>query len=52
MKRGPNPYSDEVDMPSVAPFCRCWAVWVYNIRDLPEDCLTQKGKERARKPNQ
>ena len=49
MKRGPNPYSDEIDMPSVAPYCRCWAVWVYNIRDLPEDCLTEKGMARARK---
>ncbi len=21
-------------------------VWVYNIRDLPPDCLTQKGREQ------
>ena len=45
MKRGPNPYSDEIDMVGVAPFCRCWAVYLYNIRDLPDDCLTQKGRE-------
>lgn len=46
MKRGPNPYADEIDMPSTAVFCRCWAVWIYNIRDLPDDCLTEKGRER------
>lgn len=44
MKRGPNPYSDEIDTPSVAPYCRCWAVWVYNIRELPPECLTEKGR--------
>ncbi len=49
MKRGPNPYSDEIDTPSVAPYCRCWAVWVYNIRDLPDDCLTEKGRQQIAK---
>ena len=45
MKRGPNPYSDEIDMVGVAPFCRCWATYLYNIRDLPPEFLTQKGRE-------
>ncbi|MGC9239815.1 MAG: hypothetical protein ACP5D5_09425 [Acidithiobacillus sp.] len=47
MKRGPNPYADEIDLPAVAPFCRCWATYVYNIRELPKECLTQKGLDRV-----
>ena len=46
MKKGQNPYMDEIDMVAQAPFCRCWAVWVYNIRDLPDECLTEKGRDR------
>lgn len=39
-------YYDEVDGFAQLPFCRCYgALWVYALRDLPEDMLTAKGKE-------
>ncbi len=50
MKRGPNPYADEIDMVAEKPFCRCKARYVYNIRELPPECLTEKGRARIQ-PN-
>lgn len=46
MKHGPNPYSDEIESVGELPYCRCWALWVYNIRDLPPECLTEKGRNQ------
>lgn len=31
------------------PFCRCFGVWYYNLRDIPEEFLTAKGKEYMKK---
>lgn len=44
VKRGRTPYSDEITAPAQEPFCRCYAIWLYNLRDLPEDMLTAKGR--------
>ena len=38
-------YSDEITQPGEEVFCRCWYKWIYNLRDLPSDMLTQKGAE-------
>ena len=38
-------YSDEMTQPAEGPFCRCYAVYINNLRDLPEDMLTEKGKD-------
>lgn len=44
MKPGPAGYYDDVTKVGEEPFCRCFAQWVYALRDLPEDMLTAKGK--------
>lgn len=43
MKKGPNPYYDDITQVAVEPFCRCYVVWIYALRDLPKDMLTVKG---------
>lgn len=43
MKAGPAGYYDKVTSVGEEPFCRCYAQYIYNLRDLPADMLTQKG---------
>lgn len=43
MKKGPNPYYDDITQAAEEPFCRCYIVWIYALRDLPKDMLTVKG---------
>ena len=38
-------YYDEVTAAAEEPFCRCYIVWLYALRDLPSEMLTAKGKE-------
>jgi len=45
VKRGKNPFYDDIDAVGQLPFCRCYMVWLYNLRDLPADMLTAKGKD-------
>ncbi len=45
VKKGKAGYYDEVTAVGQEPFCRCYMVWVYNLRDLPEDMLTARGRE-------
>ena len=40
---------DEVTAAGEEPFCRCKAVWLYTLRDLPEDMLTRRGREALRR---
>jgi hypothetical protein len=35
---------DKVTKVGEEPFCRCYMVWIYALRDLPPDMLTVKGK--------
>lgn len=44
MKKGPNPYYDDITQAAEEPFCRCYIVWIYALRDLPKDMLTVKGQ--------
>lgn len=44
VRRGRNPYYDEIDSVGQKPFCRCNMIWLYNLRDLPDDMLTRDGK--------
>ncbi len=37
-------WADEIDQPAEAINCRCAAVYLYSLRDLPEEALTEKGK--------
>lgn len=46
VKPGPAGYYDKVTAVAEEPFCRCYAQWLYNLRDLPEDMLTKHGVEQ------
>jgi hypothetical protein len=48
VKPGKVGYNDEITQPGEEVFCRCHFQWIYNLRDLPEDMLTAKGKETLR----
>jgi len=39
-----NGYYDEITAAAEEPFCRCKALPVYSPRDLPDEYLTEKGK--------
>jgi hypothetical protein len=45
VKKGNNPYYDQITKAGEEPFCRCFIVWIYALRDLPDDMLTIKGKK-------
>ena len=38
-------YTDEQTQPGEEVFCRCYYVWTYNLRDIPADLLTEKGRK-------
>jgi hypothetical protein len=38
-------YADEMTTPAEEPFCRCYGVYLNNLRDLPTEMLTAKGRE-------
>lgn len=43
MKVGDAGYYDEVTGFGEEVFCRCYGTWIYALRDLPADMLTNKG---------
>lgn len=45
VKPGGKPYLDDIDQPAEKPYCRCWAEYIYDLGELPDDMLTRKGKE-------
>lgn len=44
VKAGKAGFTDDVTEPAQEPFCRCYYVYLYNLRDLPDDMLTAKGR--------
>jgi hypothetical protein len=46
MKLGGHDYTDSQTMPAEEPFCRCLYRYVYNLRDLPDECITAKGEKK------
>jgi hypothetical protein len=44
MKAGPAGTIDDITKPGEEPFCRCYFVFVYSLRKLPENMLTVKGR--------
>ena len=46
VKVGKAGYSDEITQPAEEVYCRCFWTFVYNLRDLPSDMLTEKGKNK------
>jgi hypothetical protein len=45
VKPGDVGYYDDITKPGTEIFCRCWVTYLYALRRLPPDMLTQKGKE-------
>jgi hypothetical protein len=45
MKAGPAGYTDDVTQPGEEIFCRCYHTYLYRLRDLPPEMLTDKGVE-------
>lgn len=45
VKKGGNPYYDEIEAVGQLPFCRCFMLWIYGLRELPAEYLTAKGKD-------
>jgi hypothetical protein len=45
VKRGEAGYTDDITQPGEEVFCRCYWVWLYALRELPEPMLTAKGKQ-------
>ena len=44
MKAGPDGYYDDITKVAEEPFCRCFARWLYALRDLPDTMVTVKGR--------
>lgn len=49
VKPGPEGYIDSITQPAEEPFCRCRYVYLYHLRQLPEDMITAKGREQLAK---
>jgi len=45
MKAGPNGYYEDNEAFAEAPFCRCFGTYIYALRRLPDDMLTEKGRQ-------
>ena len=41
----PGPYSDAMDQPSEAPYCRCWWEYADALTDVPDELLTKAGRD-------
>lgn len=42
-KPGDAGYLEDITQPGEEVFCRCYVTYIYNLRSLPAECLTQKG---------
>jgi hypothetical protein len=45
VKPGPDGFTDDVERPGELVYCGCSYEWVYNLRRLPNDMLTEKGRQ-------
>ncbi|HEY6925156.1 MAG TPA: hypothetical protein VI653_16895 [Steroidobacteraceae bacterium] len=45
MKLAGHQYTDQVAEPGEEIYCRCWYEYIYNLRDLPPEMITSKGRE-------
>jgi hypothetical protein len=41
--------ADNIDLPAQAPFCRCFASFIYSVSALPADMITAKGREALKR---
>ena len=45
VKPNKNGYTDEIEQPAELPFCKCSYQYVFSLRSVPPECLTEKGKQ-------
>jgi len=45
IKLAGHQYTDQVTEPGEEVFCRCYYEYIYNLRDLPPEMITAKGRE-------
>ena len=45
VKPGPAGYLDDVTQPGEEVFCRCWATYLFALKRLPDEMLTNAGRE-------
>ena len=45
IKVGPAGYLDEITAPGEEVFCRCWVTYIYHLRSMPSDMVTEKGRQ-------
>jgi hypothetical protein len=45
MKKDGQLYQDQIEQPGELPNCRCSAIYVYKLDEIPLNCLTNKGIE-------
>ena len=46
VKPGANGYYDDITHVAEEPYCRCFASYLYSLRQLPSDMLTQAGRDK------
>ncbi|MGH7715521.1 MAG: hypothetical protein ACREML_05935 [Vulcanimicrobiaceae bacterium] len=44
IRRGSRPYLDEIEQPAELPFCSCTAEYIVTPRELPQECVTARGR--------
>lgn len=49
VKPNKDGFSDAITQPAEEVFCRCKFVYLYHLRQLPDDMITVKGKEALKK---
>lgn len=42
---GEQGYYEDHERPGEFVYCRCYVRWIYNLRDMPKDMLTERGKK-------
>ena len=45
VKPNKDGYTDEIEQPAELPFCKCAYQYVFSLRSVPAECLTEKGKK-------
>lgn len=45
VKPDKHEYTDEIEQPAEFPFCKCSYKYVFSLRSIPAECLTEKGKK-------
>lgn len=45
VKPGDAGYYDDITAVAEEPYCRCNAVWLYHLRELPPEMITQRGRD-------